>query len=69
MLHFPPWIDGREPGEVVGILQRAGVTVCVYGHLHGDDHRLAVTGTREGIQFYFVACDAVGFSPVEIELA
>lgn len=68
MLHFPPWIDGCEPGEVVGILQRAGVSICAYGHLHGDDHRLAVTGKREGIHFYFVACDAVGFTPVEIEL-
>jgi len=68
MLHFPPWLEGREPGEVVDLLRRAGAKICVYGHLHGEDHRLAVTGEREGIRFYFVACDAVGFAPVELNL-
>lgn len=66
MLHYPPWIEGREPSEVVGILEGAGVTDCVYGHLHGDDHRLGVTGERHGIRYWLVAADAVGFAPVEI---
>ena len=68
MLHFPPWIEGREPTPVVGILARAGVRHCVYGHLHGEDHRLGVTGERDGITFRLVAADAVGFTPVEIPL-
>jgi hypothetical protein len=66
LLHFPPWVEGREPTEVVEILLRAGVTICVYGHLHGDDHRLAIRGERDGIRFEFVAADAVDFTPVEI---
>jgi predicted phosphohydrolase len=40
----------------------------VYGHLHGADHALAVEGLREGIVFRFVASDAIGFRPREIEL-
>ncbi len=68
MLHYPPWIDGREPTEVVRVLADAGVRDCVYGHLHGEDHRLAVTGERSGIRFHLVAADAVGFTPVEIAL-
>jgi predicted phosphohydrolase len=69
MVHYPPWIDGCEPTEVVGILRRAGVRTCVYGHLHGEDHRLAVRGEREGIRFQFVAADAVGFAPEEVDLS
>jgi predicted phosphohydrolase len=69
MLHFPPWLEGREPTQVVPLLVEGGVRVCVYGHLHGDDHRFALTGKREGIEFHFVAADAVDFSPVEIALA
>src|SRR5262245_11887015 len=38
MLHYPPWIEGREPSAVVGLLRDAGVSTCVYGHLHGADH-------------------------------
>lgn len=68
MVHYPPWLEGREPTAVVGILRRAGVRVCVYGHLHGEDHRLAIHGEREGIHFVFVAADAVGFRPARIEL-
>jgi len=63
MLHFPPWVEGQEPRSVVEILSRSGVRVCVYGHLHGDDHRLAVTGERAGIRYHFVAADAVDFTP------
>jgi predicted phosphohydrolase len=66
MTHFPPWLEGRQPTEVVGLLRQAGVRVCVYGHLHGADHRLAVQGERAGIRFHLVAADAVGFAPVEV---
>jgi len=63
MVHYPPCLEGREPTEVVRRLSDAGVSVCVYGHLHGDDHALAVRGTREGIRYHFVAADAIGFCP------
>jgi predicted phosphohydrolase len=66
MAHFPPWLLGREAGAVVASLREAGVTACVYGHLHGEDHALARTGRHGGIRFHFVAVDAVGFAPVEI---
>jgi uncharacterized protein len=66
MLHYPPWIEGRPPSAVVGILRAAGVRTCVYGHLHGEDHRLGVVGDREGIRFLLVASDAVGFAPVPV---
>jgi len=64
MLHYPPWILGRARTAVVDILEEAGVTTCVYGHLHGADHAFAVEGLREGIVYRLVAADAVGFAPV-----
>lgn len=66
VLHYPPWLSGRPPTAVVPLLREAGVVHCVYGHLHGDDHRLAVTGEKEGIRFHFAAADAVGFAPLPI---
>ena len=68
MLHYPPWLVGRPPGPVVDILHRADVQACVFGHLHGEDHSLAVTGTHEGIRYLLVASDAVDFAPVPIDL-
>jgi len=66
MLHYPPWIQGRAPSAVVEILRGAGVQACVFGHLHGTDHALAITGEQEGIRFHLVSCDALAFSPAEI---
>jgi predicted phosphohydrolase len=66
MLHYPPWLEGREPTEVVPLLRQAGVRECVYGHLHGEDLRLGVSGDREGIRFHLVSADAVGFAPALI---
>lgn len=66
LLHYPPWIAGSEPTEVVAVLREAGVQHVVYGHLHGEDHRLAVRGFHEGAWYHFVAADAVGFAPVPL---
>jgi predicted phosphohydrolase len=66
MLHFPPWIEGQAPTDVVPVLRHGGVTACVYGHLHGPDHALGVQGEREGIRFHLVAADAIGFAPLPL---
>jgi len=66
MLHYPPWVAGREPTEVVRRMRAAGVSICVFGHLHGADHALAIDGTHDGIRYHFVAADAVDFRPVVI---
>ena len=66
MLHYPPWIQGREPSEIVSLLREAGVATCLYGHLHGDDHSLGVVGERDGIRYMLVSADAVEFAPVEV---
>ena len=68
MLHYPPWIVGREPTAVVEVLREAGVRLVVYGHLHGDDHSMGVVGEHDGIRFELVAADAIGFAPRELRV-
>jgi predicted phosphohydrolase len=69
MLHYPPWIVGRAPTEVVATLRAGGVGTCVYGHLHGADHALGVRGERDGVGYHLVAADAIGFAPVLLHCA
>lgn len=66
MVHYPPWIRGRAPTAVVQLLHEARVRDCVYGHLHGADHALGLTGEHDGIRYHLVAADAVGFTPVQL---
>ena len=59
-------IEGRAPTAVVPLLQKAGVKTCVYGHLHGKDHKLGLRGLHEGIRFVLAASDYIDFAPIEI---
>ena len=34
--HYPPFDAHGQPGPCVELLERYGVTTCVYGHLHGE---------------------------------
>jgi predicted phosphohydrolase len=68
LLHFPPFDSHGQPGPCVEYLERARVTVCVYGHLHMQRQWItAVQGTVGGTRYYCVAADALGFRPLKID--
>jgi uncharacterized protein len=66
--HFPPFDANGRPGPWVERFERAGVTACVYGHLHIQAQwSLAVQGTVRGVRYHCVAADALGFRPLRID--
>ena len=68
LIHYPPrYTSGRETAAVP-LLEDAGVTHCIYGHLHGKDHRYGFQGEAGGIRYFLTACDAIDFAPIEIDL-
>jgi uncharacterized protein len=65
--HYPPFDQHRRPGPAVARLEAAGVTACVYGHLHIEGQwSLAVQGVVNGVRYHCVAADAIGFRPLRI---
>jgi len=66
MLHYPPVYAGVGETGFVPLLREAGVRVCLYGHLHGRDHRFAFEGERDGVFYQFVAADYLGFRPARV---
>lgn len=66
-IHYPPFgADGRATG-FSELLEEHGVTLCVYGHLHGRHaHRTAVVGEVRGIHYRLIACDYLGFAPIKL---
>ena len=66
MTHYPPFSDKSGPTPVTEMLEAYGVSVCVYGHLHGAAHRLAFEGEKNGVLYRLVSSDYLGFSPAEI---
>lgn len=66
MMHFPPFVNGSLDPGFKKLFHDYGVGWCVYGHIHGSDHRFAVEGVIDGVRYVFAAADFTGFSPVEI---
>ncbi len=66
--HYPPFDQHRRPGPCVERFERAGVTACVYGHLHIEGQwSLAVGGDVHGVRYACVAADAIGFRPWKVD--
>jgi predicted phosphohydrolase len=66
--HYPPFDQHRRAGPCVPRFEAAGVTACVYGHLHAEKQwSLAVGGTIRGVTYACVAADAIGFRPLRID--
>lgn len=67
MLHYPPFGADRRLNRIGERLVEAGVSQCIYGHLHGDGLKHAVEGEHEGVYFRCVAADHIGFEPQRID--
>ena len=66
-LHYPPTSATHQASGFTDLIDEYGVDVCVYGHLHGDDIRTALTGRRGKTNYFLVSADAAGFSPALIK--
>jgi len=67
-LHYPPTSQNHESTGFTELIEQYRAAICVYGHLHGDDIKTALTGSHRGVMYYLVSADAAEFSPVEISL-
>lgn len=68
LVHYPPrYSDGRATGAVP-MIEAACAKICVYGHLHGRDHKYGFQGVANGIRYYLASVDAIDFRPIPIPL-
>ncbi len=63
-MHFPVFNSKGVSSEFLEVMQRYGVSLCIYGHLHGDAFKNTVDGMREGVEFRLVSADYLEFRPV-----
>jgi predicted phosphohydrolase len=66
--HHPPFDQHGRPGPWVESFEQAGVTACVYGHLHAElQWSFAVQGLMGSVRYHCVSADAIGFRPLRID--
>ena len=67
LFHYPPIPPGRSHSRFTPIIEAAGASHCIYGHLHGRELGPAkVEGTFNGVTYRCTSCDVVGFAPVKV---
>ncbi|MCK9478268.1 MAG: metallophosphoesterase [Firmicutes bacterium] len=59
-LHYPPENAFRK------VLENFGVSHCIYGHLHGNAQKNALSGTINGVKYLLVSCDYLQFNPFKL---
>ena len=63
MLHYPPFNENRTPSGFTELLERYGVNLVVYGHLHGKSCKSAFEGEKNGVQYLLCSADYLEFRP------
>ena len=66
-MHFPVFNSKSAFSDFLEIMQRYGVSLCIYGHLHGEAFQNAFEGTRQGVEFRLVSADYLAFKPLKLE--
>lgn len=63
-IHYPPFTVKQENTKFADLLEEYPVTICVYGHLHGErSFKYAFEGERNGITYMMLSCDYLKFKP------
>ncbi len=65
-LHYPPRYRGYTCEPILELLHRYEVRKCLYGHLHGASHALAVEGLWDGVEYKLVSADKLKFHPFSV---
>ena len=65
-LHYPPLYQKYRCEEILELLERYGVSLCCYGHIHGKGCFAAFNGWVGGTRFRLLSADAVDFTPVKL---
>lgn len=67
-LHYPPFFRENVLEEIslIDTMKQYGIRKCYYAHLHGESHKEAFVGEKDGILFDLVSSDYLGFKLLKI---
>jgi hypothetical protein len=66
MTHYPPLGAELKPSKVTELLERYGVEICVFGHLHNLTKEQLAFGKCGKVTYYLTSCDYLDFKPLKI---
>lgn len=63
MTHYPPIGPDLKPSRVSCLLEKFGITHCVFGHLHNVKRDIPLFEKKGAIEYILVAADYLRFQP------
>jgi uncharacterized protein len=66
MTHYPPIGPSLAPSQAAALLEKYGVEICVFGHLHNVERGALPFGKERGISYHLTSCDYLDFTPLKI---
>ena len=64
LFHYMPANENHRKNEMIELLNKYGIKLCLYGHLHGEQsHLVRLKGEKWGIEFHLVSSDFIDFIP------
>lgn len=64
LFHYPPIPPGRRNSRFTPLIEAAGASHCIYGHLHGTNiGATKVEGLINGVEYRCTSCDQIDFTP------
>ena len=66
MMHYPPFYEKGRESLFTKTFQEYGVSDVLFGHLHGKSLRNVSEGMIDGVTYYCVSCDYLGFAVRQI---
>ncbi len=64
MTHYPPIGSNLEPSRASQILEKHGVGICVFGHLHNIKAGISLFGEARGVRYVLASADYLRFKPI-----
>ena len=66
-MHYPPTTKAiLEKSRFIQIMQKYNIKKCIYGHLHGEGLKEAVTGDVGGVNLNLVSADYLDFKLLKL---
>lgn len=66
MTHYPPIGADLQSSRISNLLEKYGVTHCVFGHLHNIPPHTIPFGSHNGVEYILTSCDYLDFVPVKL---
>ena len=67
MIHYPPLTCDMLHTDFTNPIEEGGVDICIFGHLHGTNHRaIAKDGNGSNTRYICTSSDYLNFTPVKI---